>query len=248
MKQIKGFATLFLSMVLISGCSKSSNNDQLNTGDNIIFRVRSQYTSAVNVKLTIPEPDPGSLIVWNSGFVNASLIVFNAVHKNGNALAEERFGANINQSVNLFEPKTLGTINVTKQVCDYASVTVHLAPASSYAMMLNGSYIRPGVIPVTRVQVLLLIAGAVDINSQAMSSVTLDKISYGASLEMSLDPLLNNISADLLNRASVTDGTMIISNEFNRNIYQAIMQNLTDNLMTMDLSPILISSPDPASL
>ena len=252
MKQLRRFTALLMTAAFFAGCTKDNNNNLQRGGDGITYTENSElYPVAINYKLVLPQPNGGSLIQWNSGYLNTTEFVFNATHKNGNELTQQRFGTRAAYKIMFFDTKVLGDVYVPKTNCDYASFTVSLDTSNgNYAMRLYGIYNLYGtaIPPVGVMPVQLTINEPVDLNSVWINNVTTGMVSYwSAIIELSPDLLVNGIDQDMMNAAEVTDGMIKITSTSNKNLYQAIINNLQNHSMQVQCIPQLISTPHPSA-
>ena len=249
MKKIKGLTMLVLGAALIAGCNKDSKNDPQNGGYNTVYTTRGiDYPVAINYALNIAQSGSGALIKWNNGYLNADQIVFNATYNNGNEITQVSYGTKITQAINLFATKAMGIVNVPKLACNHASFVVGLDPVNSnYALFINGTYNKVGVgfnPTANYVPVQVVINEPVNLNSIWINNVTTMVTSnWEAVITLSTDQLISGIDAAMMNSATMTNGTIIISGAYNANLYQIILNNLQNNLMPVEFTPVSLYTP-----
>ena len=224
MKTIKGLTMLFLGAVLIAGCKKDSSNELQNGGYSVVYTTRStEYPVAINYELNIARSGSGALINWNNGYLNADQIVFNASYNNGNDIIQVSYGTKITQAINLFGIKAMGIVNVPRLACNHASFVVGLDPANSnYALLMNGTYdkVSIGFNPtINSIPVQVVINDPVSLSSVWINNVTtMETGSWQAVITLSSEQLIDGIDATMMNNATITNGTIIISNTYNTDL------------------------------
>ena len=233
MKQIKIMvAFAFLSVVLSAGCKKDSKSDI--TPDAMVI------TTSINYKLMTEPQNPSSFLIWNSGYITTSALTFNGTHTVGNSVRLAQFKTSKVQTVSLLNTTNLGTVGVVASAYDDISFTATLnANLMAHALFLTGIYNAKD----QNVPVQLIIDGQVLLSSVWLQKVTVYPSAYYlTTLLFDLGQVTNGITANSLDGAVRTSGQIIISNEFNQDLYNLILGNLT-NEMKVRFGIMPVSSP-----
>jgi hypothetical protein len=233
---------ILLSVVIFAGCTKDKKTYVQSPVNDVIYTSNSiAYPVTINYKLTIQTASAMSLIQWNNGYVNADYFVFIAARKNGNNMTQVSYGTKTTKRINLGETQVLGNVYVPRLVCDHAAFDIGLdTMKAGYSLLLNGSYTTMSgtMPPMGKVPVQVIINAPVDLNTIWINNVTTYTANYwDAAIEFSTDQLINGITPDMLDYATLTSGAIIISSTSNPTLYQIIINNLQNNVM-----PVLFAS------
>jgi hypothetical protein len=152
-------------------------------------------------------------ITWDSGFVNANEIKFEA-KQNGQ---ETEFKSTVHKHVDLFGTlSTIGTISLPTGTFDEVEFKIEAAPnGNEPAFQLNGT--------INGVPVILKVDNSIEIKSE-QSQVTLS----GADIALNtitLSQLTNGLSTADFTNATQTNGMIVISSSSNKNLFDAIVAN-----------------------
>jgi len=192
-----------IAAVALTSCKKNADSSM---SQGLDFQLRAVNPSS-------PVARTMATISWDSGFVNATLIKFEA-KQNGN---ETEFKSNVHQHVDLFgAASTVGTINITPGVFEEVEFKVEAAPTSTEpALKLQGS--------VNGVPVTFIVNNGFEIKSE-QSQVTLTGGDIALN-KIDLSALTNGLSSANFSSATLTNGTVIISSSSNANLFNIMFSN-----------------------
>jgi hypothetical protein len=200
--------TIILSAILTVGMiSCKKNVDSVSSSNSgLDFQLRATSPSSIVARTT-------ATITWESGFVNANMIKFEA-KQNGQ---ETEFKSNVQKHVDLFGTlSTIGTINLPTGTFDEVEFKIEAAPnGNEPAFQLQGT--------VNGVPVMVKVDNALEIKSE-QSQVTLS----GADIALNtitLSQLTDGLSAADFTNATQTNGVIVISSSSNKNLFDAIVAN-----------------------
>ena len=178
---------------------------------------------AINKTAIINQPvSPGS-ILWTSGTASATMIKLEA--KNSGSEQVE-FKSNTAQQIDLFASVAASLGNVSIPAGTYTEVEFRIEIAqsgSNPALQLNGQF-TSGTGVVT--PVIFLVNSMIDIKSEQTNVTVTDNSSATALTTLNLALLTSGITQTMMNSATHTGGTMIISSSSNANLYNIISNNL----------------------
>lgn len=159
---------------------------------------------------------------WTSGYAYATEIKFEAESRN----VEVEFKSQIPQRIDLFSGiVNLGNITLPAGTYDEVEFEVTLnSSASNAAFELNGQFTSGS----TTTPVIFKVLGEMEVETERDNVVITDNNGYKALTTLNLSLLTTGITESMLNNATRTNGTIIISSTSNVNIYNIILNNLTD--------------------
>lgn len=214
MKSPKFLLTAAMAVLLFSSCKKS---DTANT------------TSSMQVQLAVSNPlvtvnktqAPGT-ISWNSGSAYTTQVKLEA-KQNGGQLEFKTTGA---RQVDLFAPvaTTLGNITVPAGTYSQIEFKISLAPnGNTPAMTLNGQYTNGtnNVIPVS-----FILNSLIDVKAEQNNVTVSSNSSMTALTTLDLSFVSAGITQAMLDNATLSGGTIIISAASNNNLYNMMVNNL----------------------
>jgi hypothetical protein len=212
------FSTGLALSLFIAACNKDDKYDANNgTG-----QVKLGYQiKAINSSSNAQQRSTAGTIVWTSGFANPSVVKFEAKQQN----SKLEYTATHTGQIDLFafNPITFG--NFTLGAGTYKEIELKLLfkrNGNSPAVQLNGHFTSNTMTaPVT-----LIIDGPLEIKTEQKDVVIDDDISYVAITDMDLASYTNNVTENMWNNADLTNGTIIISEDSNENIYWRILSNI----------------------
>ncbi len=193
-------------------CKKSSNS-----ASGIKYQLQTTNRSAVIARTT-----SGNL-QWTSGFGSATEIKFEAKTNNN----EAEFKSEVPQHIDLFSSVvTLGNITLTPGTYTEVEFEVELNPTSTDpALELKGQFTDNGI----TTPVIFRVSSPIEIKNEKSNVVITDNNSYKALTTLNLALLTTGVTESMLNNASSTNGTIMISSTSNISIYNIILNNLHDS-------------------
>jgi hypothetical protein len=154
-----------------------------------------------------------STISWQSGFVNANLIKFEAKQSG----SEVEFKSNVQRHIDLFAlPSDIGSISLPAGTYDETEFKIFIAPnAGEPAFQLRGTVnATPVVFTVDNSSLVKAEQHQVIVSGGNIALTTID-----------LAGLTSGISSADFANASQTNGTIVLSSSSNVNLYNAILAN-----------------------
>jgi len=235
------FAALYLTM-LFSSCTKNNdatvtpasnggNNTTSNgtngsgtTGTTNSAQAKMGYTlKAANTTTGVAQKSTAAnTIQWTAGFANPKLIKFEA-KQNG---TEIEFKSSAATQIDLFSPIAAVFGNFTLPAGTYNEVELKVQldkNGSNPALQLTGVFTNSANAPVP---VSFVVADFVEIKTEA-NNVTVDSSTFTAVTTLDLSAFTTGITQTMLQNAQLINGTIVISASSNKDIYQAILNNLT---------------------
>lgn len=199
--------TIILSALFVGGLISCKKNIDPAANSGLDFQLKAINPNSV-VSRTM------ATIKWDSGFVNANQIKFEA-KQNGN---ETEFKSNVHQHVDLFSSaSTVGTITIPSGIFDQVEFKIEAAPTSSEpAVKLQGT--------VNGIPLIFMIDNAFEIKSE-QSQVTLNGNDIALN-KIDLSGLTAGLSSADFTNATQTNGAIIISSASNTSLFNAISGNL----------------------
>jgi hypothetical protein len=203
-------ATMFtiaaITVIALSSCQKKDAGIT-NASGGMTFQLK-----AVNPSSTVARTM--ATVTWQSGFVNANLIKFEA-KQGGNEL---EFKSNVQRHIDLFAlPTDIGNISVPSGTYDETEFKIFIARNSGEpALQLQGTVNN---VPVTfKVENSTLIKAeqhqvSLSGNDLALTNLDLSKLTGGVS------------ATDFTNAVQI-NGAIVISSSSNANLYNVILDNL----------------------
>lgn len=222
--------SLSLGALLFTSCTKKADNGNAT----IQFQAQANNsTYTMNGSSITPVSSSSSTtgiatVNWTSGYVVASEFQFEAEKENNNNQADTmhvQYEAKGPFKFDLFAPPaTLASLNIPAATYDHVQVEVEGIKSASGDpnFYLKGTYKNvAGVVT----PVIIQINETFDINSE-ITKWQAQTITYTSLVTMHLDLLLKNVTTTLLDNATQTSGSILISSTSNADIYQLIVANL----------------------
>ncbi len=232
---------LFLSfslLMLMAACTKESQTNLANEA-NYVNTTDSGYVGVIYYNLNLKQPDPGSNFQWNFGYANVSALAFDVTYQVGNSFRRTSYGAPVAKCINFFQPTSPGSVKIPARSMDNVSFAMTFVPAqsqTSYAFYLSGAYVKVNTLPyspITSIPLRVIINEPVEMNSVWIALRQTYKINYFATIELSMDKLMSGINTNMMNAATLTNGSIEISSTSNQNLYAIILNNLQGNNMNV---------------
>lgn len=193
-----------ISLLGLSSCKK----DNVAADSGFTFQLNAANPTSTIARVT-------ATVTWQSGFVNANLIKFEA--KQGANQVE--FKSNVQRHIDLFAlPTDIGNISVPAGTYDETEFKIFIAPNSGEpAFQLLGT--------VNNMPVTFKVDNSNLIKAEQHQVVLSD--SNVALTTLDLSGLTQGVSAADFASATQTGGTIIISSASNVNLYNAILNNIS---------------------
>jgi hypothetical protein len=206
-----------IALLMATGCKKE------NTATGISYQVKTANRTSTVARVL------AGTVQWNSGYAWAREIEFEAKNRgnnsgSGNNNSEIEFKTESRQKIDLFAPvSALGTIQVPQGTYDEIKFEVEVSPNNGEAaFLLNGSYSNNG----TSTPVTFRIDLPVEIETEKDNFTISNSASYTAVTTFDLSLLKQGITAAMLDAATKTNGTIIISSTSNTNLYDIVFDRL----------------------
>ena len=214
--KIANLILLSSSILFFNSCKKSTSNDQV-----LQYQLQTTNRSAV-----VNAPLSAGSITWTSGNASATMIKLEAKNSSG---TEVEYKSAITQQIDLFLPVAANLGNVVLPPGTYSEVEFKISMnqnGNTPALQLNGQYINGNgvVTPVRFVMNSLLEIKGEQSNVTITSSGNTSEIT-----SLNLAALTSGISQIMLNNATVTGGTIVISSSVNAALYNIIAGNLVQS-------------------
>ena len=201
------------SLFIFNSCKKSASADQA-----------IQYQLAtINRTAVVNTPVSAGSITWTSGTASATLIKLEAKNSSN---TEVEFKSQMAQQIDLFSSvaATLGNVIIPPGTYKEVEFKIQMTPnGSTAALTLNGKFTSgTGIVtPVT-----FLVNSMFEIKAEQANVSITDNSSTTAVTSLNLALLTTGISQTMLNNATVTNGTIVISSSSNTNLFNIISANL----------------------
>jgi hypothetical protein len=215
-------ATMILAVISLAACKKNNNSSVVASGSSKL----SFQMKATNANLANLPADSTSLIAgltWTAGTANVGKFAFEA-RRNGVSI--NIFSNNLT-NVDLFALTPLQTyVTLDTGVYKEIEITAFLEGTADTIppLRLSGTFTNDSskVVPIE-----------FDLSGKAIVKVEQHNIAingttdYTALLDMQLDRVTKGITADDLNKATLTNGSIIISKTSNTTLYWKMRANIT---------------------
>lgn len=215
MKLTKHLLTIVIAStaLILSSCKKENTT---NTPSGINYQLRATSPTSI-----ISRTSAGNF-TWTSGYAYATEIKFEAESRN----VEVEYTSQIPQRIDLFTGVVnLGNITLPAGTYDEVEFEVTLnSNIANSAFELNGQFTSGS----TTTPVLFKVLGEVEVETERNNVVITDNNSYKALTTLNLSLLTTGVTEIMLNNATRTNGSIIISSTSNSNIYNIILNNLKD--------------------
>jgi hypothetical protein len=203
--------------LFIASCNKDDRYDPNNGNDQIQlgYQIKAINTSAGTARST------AGAIVWTAGFANPTVIKFEAKQEN----SKLEYTATHTGQIDLFafNPVTFG--NFTLGAGTYKEIELKLLfkrNGNSPALQLNGQYSGNNM----TAPVVLMIEGPLEIKTEQKDVVITENMPYVAVTDMDLASYTDGVTESMWMNADIDNGTILISEDSNENIYWKILSNI----------------------
>ena len=249
MKPIKYLiAAALVSSALFTGCTKDASTSGTAAYDTKTMAPMANITFRVQ---TIPQR-PGYMLQWTEGSMITSEVSFTGSFLNGDPVEQQTYQSKGYKVIDLVTPSitTIGTVSVPYHNYLTAMFAVNLNPINSTtSLVLKGQYyqIQPpsGIAPnpFKPVPVIIAISTQATLNGMRLSKLGIDQGNYTVTIDMDVNQLTNGIDDAAMSVAAQTNGTIIISNESNPNLYGVIVKNLESYMMNLQFAVQATGTP-----
>lgn len=202
--KVRFFTIAAASLIALSSCKK----DNVASDSGFTFQLK-----AANPTSTVARTM--ATVTWQSGFVNANLIKFEA-KQGGN---EVEFKSNVQRHVDLFAlPGDIGNVSIPAGTYDEVEFKIFIAPNSGEpSFQLQGTVDNtPVIFKVDNSNLIKAEQHQVTLSGSNVALTTLD-----------LAGLTQGVSAADFTSSTQTNGTIVISSSSNVNLYNAILNNIS---------------------
>ena len=194
----------------------------------ISCKKESKSASAINYQLKTSNPSAvisrttAGNMLWTSGYGYATEIKFEA--KSSNIKVE--YKSLMAQRIDLFSAvASLGNITLPPGTYSEVEFKVYLNQAGSNAAFeLNGQFTSGGI----TTPVAFNVNTPLEVENEKNNVIITDNTSYKALTTLNLALITRGVTESMFNNATRTGGKIIISATSNANIYNIILNNLTD--------------------
>jgi hypothetical protein len=214
-----------LLFILLTSCKKEKNTGTMGfrlKTENRAAQVAGRVSSA-SVTWTAGRVSSAS-ITWTAGHIFADKVEFEA-EKNDEF--EISYEGNVRRKIDLFTsvPQQLTNITIPPGKYDEIGIEIDIAnSALDTALVLRGTYNNNG----QTIPVLFFINELVELEAEAENVIVNDNNDFQALTTFNLAQLTVGITGSMLNAATITNGTLVISKTNNQSIYNKILENLDD--------------------
>jgi hypothetical protein len=161
-------------------------------------------------------------IQWTSGYAYPTQIKFEAKQQN----SKIEYKSTNNSRIDLFSPvaTSFGSFMLPAGTYKEIELKVKLDNVGNEpALFLTGNYMNNGVV----IPVIFRVDDKLELKTE-LNDVTIDNTSSIAAItNLDLATYTNGITDEMIRNAQLTNGTLIISENSNRNLYNIIMSNLS---------------------
>jgi hypothetical protein len=201
------------AILLFASCSKNNSNS---SGSSVKFQLQTTNRSAVVNRTT------SGTLQWISGSGSATEVKFEA-KMNGLEIEHKSQTA---QKVDLMTSiNTLGTVTLAPGTYSEVEFKVELTPGTDAALELNGQFTSGGV----STPVVFKVNAPLELKNEINNVVVTDNSTYAAVTTIDLSLISRGITEAMLNSATRTGGTIVISSTSNAGLYNTMINNIHDS-------------------
>ncbi|MBS1523427.1 MAG: hypothetical protein JST50_20670 [Bacteroidetes bacterium] len=215
------FAAVVLAMISFAACKKGSNKSSVVPSGSAKLSFQMQATNANLASLPADSVSSISGLVWTAGSANIGRFAFEA-RRQGVSINVE---SNNLTNVDLFALTPLQTyITLDTGVYKEIEITAFLESTDTIPpLKVSGTFTNDSskVVPIE-----FDLSGHATVQVEEKNIDINGTTDYTALLSMQLDKLTKGITADDLNKAKVTNGTIIISQSSNSALYWKMRSNI----------------------
>gem|GEM_PF-4576409 len=231
------FATILLisGTILFSACSKQSSSYAPDTFAPV---------ASVDLSLTTLQSGRNSLINWQTGYITTTAATFSASYMVGNAVRKTDAGMNLFKQVPLLNTQDLGTVTIAggNYLGSQGSAMLN-SNEQSHAMFMGGLFVNGGsIMPVSFILDTRYLFASAWLQNVMLTAGT----SYKANMVFDPAQILTGITANDFANATPTNGQVVISAGSNVNMYNTIVNNMTNGIgLQLTVLPVNASGTVP---
>lgn len=219
-KLILSAATLAMGM-MVTSCNKNSTT--VTPDSNSTASTNMSYgLKAANTSNGLAKGTANAMLTWTSGFANPTMIKFEAKQKG----TEIEYKSTNTSQINLFAPVATSFGGFTIPAGAYKEIELKLSldnVGTQPALQLNGTFTNN----LTTVPVVLRVDDDFEIKTE-VKDVTIDENDdFMALTTLDLASMQSSITLNMLQNATLTNGTIVISRTSNKTLYNLILSSLT---------------------
>jgi hypothetical protein len=212
------FSAAVISTILFSACNKDKRYEANGGQTQLAYQLQ-----VVNASTSSQQRSTAGTITWTSGFANPEKIKFEAKQDNSRLEYEAK---NVG-TIDLFAPNaiTFGNFILSPGTYNEIELKMYFRKWNSEpALELHGQYDGPNM----NAPVSLMVDASFDIKTEQEDVVINEGTSYIAITTLDLARYTNGVTEQMWENADLTNGTIVISNMSNQNIYFKILNNIRD--------------------
>lgn len=232
MKQMKLIMAVVFTIALFTACTKEKKDSAVSKGITGVNDSTPSKTTAnqpqLSYQITIIPTSVSSTIQWSAGYMSASAISLDGYLVN-DAISKVSFGATVSKTIDLFAPSVIGYLNVPPGKYDNLTFGIKLSPETITNTSQPNAFYLTGAVAISnmKVPVQLMVQQPTNLSAAWANSALMDVgLAYTPQFVLNLNTLTAGIDNNMVNAATITDGTLIISGSSNANLYQVVVNNL----------------------
>jgi hypothetical protein len=207
------------------GSSVSTSPATSKDNSTMAYQMMARNTTTV---LPSPQSSGTSQLQWTSGYVNPREIRFEAKSKNTNIEYKSKNASRIDLFAT--NPVYFGGVAIPAGTYKEIELKTKLEMAGTDpALLLNGVYTNG----LNSIPVVFRVMEDLELRSE-LENVTIVEPTMAAITILNLDDEMSGITTSMLQNALLTNGTIVISREFNRSLYDMILRNLSEKRRKSD--------------
>jgi hypothetical protein len=219
-------AAIIGAMTLVLSCSKDSGTTTPDTSPNTGQANMTYQLKAANTTGNTQRTTAGGTIVWNSGFANPTQIKFEAKQQNSKNKIEYKSTNYSGTPIDLFAPVPTDFGGLVLPAGTYKEIELKLRlerVGATPALLLGGIYTdNMGSIPIQ-----LRVDDDIELKTE-VKDVTLDNSTTVAAItSLDLASYTGMLSESMIRNATLTNGTLVISRDSNRDLYNMIISSIS---------------------
>lgn len=222
--------SLFMGLLFVTACTKKADNTTATLqfsaqANNNLYTMSGSTITPVSASANT---NGMATLNWTAGYVNATEFEFEAAKENNNDQSDTthvQYQAQGSFRIDLFAtPTALASLVIPAATYDHVQVEIQSVKSATGALnfYLKGTYKNAAGIA-TPIEVQLNESFAIHSEITKWQAQTL---TYTSLVKMHLDLFLKNVTTTLLDNASQTNGSILISSTSNAAIYQLLVANL----------------------
>ena len=204
--------------LLFTACKKSSTYTTSTGQPEVSYQLATQNTS---YPITAPASGQTSGIQWTSGFANPDAVIFEAQQND----VQVQFRSTNTQQIDLMAPLAASFGGFALPAGFYNKIELKIdldRNSTTPAMQLNGQFTNGTL----SIPLMLQVNRSVELQTDEDSVTITTDSSYIAVTTIDLSTVTSGITATMLLNAKLTNGTIVISDESNQNLYGMVIDNL----------------------